>query len=61
MGWVRRWSLAAAVSGALVLSPGAALADSASHTYLLEFGEANVGIAPSGDRVHISCEATEGL
>jgi hypothetical protein len=61
MRGLRNLSVAVAVSGALLLAPGMALADSASHTYLLEFGEANVGLAPSGDTIHLSCEATEGL
>jgi hypothetical protein len=54
-------SLVAAVSGALAMAPGLVLADSANHTYLLVAEEANVGVAASGDTIHISCEAGEGV
>ena len=57
----RTLGLAAAISGLLVLTPGAALADSASHTYLLVAEEANVGVAPSGDTIHITCSEGEGV
>ena len=57
----RTLGLAAAISGLLVLTPGAALADSAHHTYLLVAEEANVGVAPSGDTIHITCSAGEGV
>jgi hypothetical protein len=61
MRWVRILSLAAFVSGALVLAPAAVLADSANHTYLLVAEHPNIGVAPSGDTIHISCAATEGV
>ena len=61
MRWVRKLSLAAAVSGALALAPGAVFADGASHSYVLIAEEANIGVAPSGDTIHITCEATDGV
>jgi hypothetical protein len=61
MRWLQRLSLAAAVSGALLMTPGIAAASSGSHSYLLEFGEANVGIAASGDTIHVTCEANAGV
>ena len=57
----RTVTLAAAICGALALGPATALADSASHTYVLVAEEANIGVAPSGDTIHISCHATEGV
>src|SRR4029079_300045 len=57
----RTLGLAAAISGLLVLTPGAALADSASPTYLLVAEERDIGGAPSGDTIHISCPADEGV
>ena len=57
-----RWlSLVAVATAALALSPGLAAASSGSHSYDLLFGEANVGVAASGDTIHISCEATGGF
>ena len=53
--------LAAAISGLLVLAPGTALAESASHNYLLVAEEENIGVAPSGDMIHITCSAGEGV
>jgi uncharacterized membrane protein len=61
MRWFKRMSLAAAVTGALAMAPGSAFADSANHTYLLVAEEANVGVAASGDTIHISCEAGAGV
>jgi hypothetical protein len=61
MRWLRRLSLAVAVSGALVLAPGFASASSGSHSYQLVFGEANVGSAASGDTIHVTCEANGGV
>lgn len=61
MRWFRRLILAAAASSALAFTPGAVLADSASHTYLLVAEEANVGVAPSGDTIHVFCEAIDGV
>jgi hypothetical protein len=61
MGRVRILSLMAAVLGSLVLAPAAVFADSANHTYLLVAEHANIGVAPSGDMIHISCPATEGV
>ena len=57
----RTITLVAALGGMLVLAPATVSADSASHSYILAFGEANVGVAPSGDTIHLSCEATEGV
>ena len=56
-----RLSLAAALVGALAAAPAAASASSGSHSYDLVFGDANVGIAASGDTIHVTCEANEGL
>jgi hypothetical protein len=61
MRLLRIIALSAAVCGALVIAPATASADSATHSYILAFGEANVGVAPSGDTIHLSCEATEGI
>ena len=55
-----RLGAALALASTLALAPGVALADSASHTYLLVAEEANTGVAPNGDRVEVTCEATEG-
>ena len=57
----RTITLVAAVGGMFVLAPATVIADSASHSYIMAFGEANVGVAPSGDTIHLSCEATEGV
>src|SRR5881296_3357734 len=61
MRWLRPFSLAAVVSIGLAISPAAVFADSASHTYLLVAEEANVGMAPSGDTIDVSCDAPEGV
>ena len=61
MRWLRRLSLAAAVSGALVMASVPVFADSASHSYLLVAEEANVGVAASGDTIHVTCEAGKGV
>jgi hypothetical protein len=61
MRWFKTMSLAAVVTGALAMAPGSVFADSANHTYLLVAEEANVGVAPSGDTIHIFCEANEGI
>ncbi len=61
MRLLRIIAVSAAVCGALVIAPATASADSANHSYILAFGEANVGVAPSGDTIHLSCEATEGI
>ncbi len=58
---LRRLGLAMAVAGALATTPGAVVADSASHSYLLVAEEANIGVASSGDTIHVTCEATEGV
>jgi hypothetical protein len=42
---------------ALVLVPTTAVADSATHSYVLVMEEANFGVAPNGDRVAIEGEA----
>jgi hypothetical protein len=61
MRWLRKLSLVAAVSGPLAMAPGAVFADSASHSYLLVAEEANVGVAASGDTIHVTCEGGEGV
>jgi len=58
---LRRLGLGMAMAGLLVTAPGAVLADSASHSYLLVAEAANIGVAGSGDTVHVTCEATEGV
>jgi len=45
-----RWHLTAAV----VLVPTIAVADSATHTYMLEMGEPNFGVAANGDQIAIT-------
>jgi hypothetical protein len=45
------------LAAALVLVPTAAVADSATHSYVLVMEEANFGVAPNGDTVAIEGEA----
>jgi hypothetical protein len=45
------------VAAALVLVPTTAVADSATHSYVLEMDEPNLGVAPNGDQIAISGEA----
>lgn len=45
------------LTAALVLVPTTAVADSATHTYMLVMDEPNIGIAPNGDRIAITGEA----
>src|SRR5919197_1775946 len=45
------------LAAALVLIPTAAVADSATHSYVLVMEEPNFGVAPNGDRVAIDGEA----
>jgi hypothetical protein len=54
-----RLGLAGTISVVLALVPGAAMADSASHTYLLVAEHENVGVAANGDTIHITCTAGE--
>jgi hypothetical protein len=44
------------LAAALVLAPTAAVADSATHSYVLVMEEANLGVAPNGDQVAIEGE-----
>jgi hypothetical protein len=46
--------LALAFAAAVVLVPSVAVADSATHTYLLEMGEPNLGVAANGDQIAIT-------
>src|SRR5262249_61604634 len=46
--------LALAFTAAAVLVPTVAVADSATHTYLLEMGEPNLGVAANGDQIAIT-------
>src|SRR5262249_30699104 len=46
--------LALALAAAAVLVPTVAVADSATHTYLLEMGETNLGVAANGDQIAIT-------
>ena len=52
--WLRTLRLAWPVSGALLIGPTTASASSGSHSYLLEFGDANVvpGITNFNHTVH---------
>src|SRR5437762_614786 len=61
MNPLRTLGLVTAISGLLVMAPAAVLADSASHSYLLVAEEANIGVAASGDTVHVTCAATDGV
>jgi hypothetical protein len=45
------------LAAALVLVPTTAVADSATHSYVLVMEEANFGVAPNGDRIAIDGEA----
>jgi hypothetical protein len=56
MGRMMRLSLAAALTGALALAPGA-LASSASQTFLLVAEAPNVGVAANGETIEITCES----
>jgi hypothetical protein len=46
--------LALALAAAAVFVPTVAVADSASHTYKLEMGEPNLGVAANGDQIAIT-------
>jgi hypothetical protein len=46
--------LALAFTAAAVLVPTVAVADSATHTYALEMGEPNLGVAANGDQIAIT-------
>jgi hypothetical protein len=46
--------LALAFTAAAVLVPTVAVADSATHTYLLEMGEPNLGVAANGEQIAIT-------
>src|SRR5262249_62380736 len=46
--------LALAFTAAAVLVPTVAVADSATHTYLLEMGEPNLGAAANGEQIAIT-------
>lgn len=54
---IKAAALAAALPLVLALAPGTALADSATHTYLLVAEAANIGVAANGETIHITCEA----
>jgi hypothetical protein len=45
------------LAAALVLVPTTAVADSATHSYVLVMEEANFGVAPNGDQIAIEGEA----
>jgi hypothetical protein len=45
------------LTAALVLVPTTAVADSATHSYVLMMEEPNLGVAPNGDQIAISGEA----
>jgi hypothetical protein len=44
---------------AIVLVPSAAAGDSAMQTYLLVAEAPNIGVAPNGDRVEVTCETRQ--
>jgi hypothetical protein len=46
--------LALTLTAAAVLVPTVAVADSATHTYLLEMGEPNLGVAANGEQIAIT-------
>ena len=46
--------LALALTAAVLLVPTVAAADSATHTYMLEMGEPNVGVAANGDQIAVT-------
>jgi hypothetical protein len=46
--------LALAFTAAAMLVPTVAVADSATHSYLLEMGEPNLGVAANGDQIAIT-------
>ena len=45
------------LAAALVLVPTAAVADNATHTYMLAMDALNLGFAPNGDQIAITGEA----
>jgi hypothetical protein len=60
MSRLLRSSLAAAfAAGALAFTPVGALADSASHTFLLVAEHPNIGVAANGESIAITCEVGE--
>ena len=60
MARLRKIGLALAVAALAGLAPGTAFADSSTQTYLLVAEGANVGVAASGETIHITCETGEG-
>jgi hypothetical protein len=46
--------LALALTAAVLLVPTVAAADSATHTYMLEMGEPNLGVAANGDQIAVT-------
>ena len=46
--------LALALTAAVLLVPTIAVADSATHTYMLEMGEPNLGVAANGDQIAVT-------
>jgi hypothetical protein len=46
--------VALALTAAVQLVPTVAVADSATHTYMLEMGEPNLGVAANGDQIAIT-------
>lgn len=59
MSRFRRVALVAVLPLVLAVAPSAALADSATHTYLLVAEAANVGVAANGETIEITCESGE--
>ena len=59
MGRIMRLVVAASVATTLALMPAGVLASSETKTFLLVAEAANVGVAASGDTIHITCETGE--
>src|SRR5216684_7120067 len=54
---MRRAILLVLALAGLALVPSSAVADSATHTYVLEMGGPNFGVAPNGDHIAITGDA----
>jgi hypothetical protein len=54
-----RLSLATALAGALALAPASVFASSATESFLLVAEAPNVGVAPNGETIEITCVAGE--
>jgi hypothetical protein len=60
MSRLSRLGLAATLAASvLAIGPASALADNASHSYLLVAEAANIGVAANGETIEITCETGE--